>query len=41
MSETHPFSVVPGEDRLKISAVAWILSLVNSRKEKNVGQRKQ
>ena len=37
----HLFSVVPREDRLRVSAVAWILSPVNSRKEKNMGQRKQ
>lgn len=40
MSEKHPFSVVLEEDRLRVSAVAWILSLVNTRKEKNVGQKK-
>lgn len=41
MSETRSLSVILGEDRLRVSAVAWILSLVNSRKEKYVGQRKQ
>lgn len=41
MGETHPFSVVLREYRMRVSAVACILSLVSSRKEKNMGQRKQ
>lgn len=41
MSETHPFSVVPREYRMRVSTVACILSLVSSRREKNTGQRKQ
>lgn len=38
VTESQPLLVVSKEDRLGVNAAVWILSTVNSRKKKNVGE---